>query len=401
MNLHILALNMHNVLTSSIPGDVPDDQYDAARTARAAKAFGIATGVTAAERAEALASAEAFLRQGASNETISNVHLADVIRLLEGKRIPHFVTPALGANEKVVRDGAPAQPPEKLKLSFRLAAGHGVAPTSFLRTGAFTSQLEGVQVFDVLGMPGVKVERGAKPLNESHLAVVMFLLSKVTGYDVRLGTEVAFKPWDAVRVLGWSQSTQSLARLVTVCEDLRAATVRIAHNDEFDSKTAASLISSHTTSLDTRRECWTVILPAALLNALQDFRTFIKFETLSALPRGAARMLFCFLSSEKKDETTWDEDALAAMIGLTSSQQVERRRTMKEALEVLQAGVHTVKQRGKAIKTPDRCEVVETKNGINLRSIGEAVTKTFEPVVASFEFKKGRDGTRRVTIIKA
>lgn len=400
MNLHPLAIAMHEILATRIPSSVPDSEVDAARTQRATNSFDLANAVSGAERAAASASIEEFLEGSFRGDEINRTLLGDVLCLLDGRRVPNFEPRPFAADSDNC-EGEMAKPLEAIGFRFKLAAGHGVAPTSFLRVGAFTSRLEGVQIFDVLGMPGVKVERGARPLKESHLMVLIYLLSRVKNYDGRLGACVAFNPWDCVRGLGWSLSTQSLERLVDACDDLQEATLRIAHGDIFDSKTAASLISSHTSSLDNHKRNWTVVLPAALLNALQDYRTFVRFETLSALPRGAARMVYCFLRSEKASESTWDEDAFAAMVGLTSQDPAQRRRKLREALEVLQSGVHTVKPRGEAINAVGRCEIVETKQGIKLRSIGESVTKTFDPVVATFSFKKDRDGTRRVTITKA
>ena len=156
--------------------------------------------------------------------------------------------------------------------------------------------------------------------------MLVYLCSLVKGYDGRLGAEVKFRPRDAIKALGWSDNTQSLERLQGICEDLRAATLRIRHGDEFDTETAAALVASHTTSLDQRKAGWSATLPAALLNALQAFRTFVKFDTLAALPNGVPTMLYLFLRSEKSTTSEWDVQELTTVLGMTSTSLPERRR---------------------------------------------------------------------------
>ena len=288
-----------------------------------------------------------------------------------------------------------------IAMKFRVVAGHGVAPTSFLRSKAFTSQAPGLQLFSVLGMSNVKVERGERPLKESHLKVLIYLCSLVRAFDGKLGAEVKFRPRDAIKVLGWSDNTESLERLQRICEDLRAATLRIRHGDEFDTETAAALVASHTTSLDQRKAGWSVTLPAALLNALQAFRTFVKFDTLAALPNGVPTMLYLFLRSEKSTTSEWDVQELTTVLGMTSTSLPERRRKLTTALEVLTAGVRTVKARGEALQRGNHAvEVVETKEGIGLRAT-EGILRTFEPVVSAFDFRKNGRGELLVSITKA
>lgn len=280
--------------------------------------------------------------------------------------------PTVAAN---VKNQADERAPKKtdfddavIAMTFKVAVGHGVAPTSFLRSKAFTSQAPGLQLFRVLGMPNVHVERGERPLKESHLKVLIYLCSLVRDYDSRLGAEVKFRPRDAIKALGWSDNTESLKRLKGICEGLRATTLRIRHGDKFDTETAAALVASHTTSLNQRKTGWSATLPAALLNALQAFRTYVKFGTLAALPNGVPTMLYLFLRSEKSTTSEWNVQELTTVLGMTSTSLPERRRKLTTALEVLTSGVRTVKARGEALQSGNQAvEVVETKEGIGPR----------------------------------
>lgn len=278
------------------------------------------------------------------------------------------------AFELTIQEAAPApEAPAPVELGYSLKAGHGVAPTAFVRSGLFGGTTD--SLLTVLGMKNVVVEREGEALTATHLQVMTYLLSLVRSFDADLGAAVKFGAWEAVKTLGWTKATQSLARLRDAIDALAATTIRVI--DGINKQEAAPLVALRRTSLDARDE-WTVQLPATLLAHLRH-RTFLALDTLAALPAGAATWLYSFVQSERSNESEWDVSDLAEAAGLTSSNPYEISRKLKTALETLKAGA------------------VETK----ARGAGGVVVKKFRPVLKSFQFRKTADGKQRVSLVKA
>src|SRR3546814_11076067 len=76
-------------------------------------------------------------------------------------------------------------------------------------------------------MPMVKVERSGPALGETQLLVLAYLVSLMEGYHAIDGALVEFTPWDAVRGLHWTRSSQSVVRLQTALDGLAVTRVRI------------------------------------------------------------------------------------------------------------------------------------------------------------------------------
>lgn len=288
------------------------------------------------------------------------------------------------------------RPIKTRKLPYDLIEGYGAAPTAFVRSGLFNGTGNGQRIFKVLGLPHISIERAGNPLGQNHLQTLMLAISLVRDYDEKLGTTVAFKPWDAIRTLGWSKSTQSLKRLKDAIDQLRGTTVRVVLNADSQTEEAAPLIARALTSMD-ERTSWEVQLTSTLLNALAEYRTFLKFETLAALPNGAASWLYAFLQSEARDKTEWDLEDIAQAAGLTSGNPYEIKRKLKAALETLKAGSTEVKARGKAVYAEGKGELTEQGDRLVVKSTS-STTKTFEPALKAYAFRKTQSGKERVTI---
>ncbi|MDF3886724.1 RepB family plasmid replication initiator protein [Cupriavidus basilensis] len=257
---------------------------------------------------------------------------------------------------------APQQPESTLSIktrSYPLYKGVGAAPPAFVRSPLFANRDPGNQIFGVLGLKQVTVERGEEPLNETHLLALANLISMAESYDEKLGATVTFGPWDAVRTLEWTRSTQSLKRLEDAIEALARTTVRIVREGG-EAHEAAPLIARRVFS---SRKHWEVQLTATLLAHLNEFRTYVNFSTLKKLPNGASLRLYLFIMSEKATRTEWSLDELAALAGLSSNDTGHVKRKLKAALDVLVDGVRTVKARGKAVKKHPAARAVQLENG--------------------------------------
>jgi hypothetical protein len=208
---------------------------------------------------------------------------------------------------------------------------------------------------------------------------------------------LTFNPWDAVRTLRWTHSTLSVKRLRDAIELLSKNTVRIVDTN-FAQEEAAPLVA--------RRAYvegkWEIQLTATLLTALERFRTFINFDTLSKLPNGAASRLYLFISSEKSQITEWPLAELAALAGLSSANTGHLKRKMTEALETLKLGSHTVKARGKALQesADAKCETKEDGSKVFRATEKTSVTYKFQPILEDFEFRLDRNGKERVALTK-
>src|SRR3546814_502165 len=147
--------------------------------------------------------------------------------LAETQQASLFVQPAAitdcgGQEEKSAATPQPAQ-----SLGFDLNPEAGALPTAYVRSALFSDADSKPQVFDVLGMSMVKVERSGPALGETQLLVLAYLVSLMEGYHAIDGALVEFTPWDAVRGLHWTRSSQSVVRLQTALAGLAVTPVRI------------------------------------------------------------------------------------------------------------------------------------------------------------------------------
>lgn len=296
---------------------------------------------------------------------------------------------------------AEAQKPatSKVAMGYEVYSGRGVAPTSFLRTATFASEVPGLQLFPVLGMPNVAVERGTQPLDTAHLHVLIYLAAQVREYDPSLGANVTFRPRDAIVALGWTDNGASIRRLRDVLEALAGTTIRIREGDEFDSQEAASVVGRRVTRLEDRSQ-WEVQLLSTLLRALVRFHTYVDLRMLAVLPNGAATRLYLFLCSERNTESEWDVEKFADIAGLSSANAAHVKRKMAAALQVLVDGVVTKRARGKAVYMPGKGELDFNAKGKLVVSSSRSRLVDFPPVVDSFSFRKDGRGRERVKIVK-
>jgi hypothetical protein len=296
-----------------------------------------------------------------------------------------------------VADSTPGEPGVVKPLCYPIYAGCGAAPTALLRSATFSSPKKGPQVFPVLGIKNVTVERGSEPMDHTNLMTLAYLISLVKTYDTKLGVTITFNPWDAVRTLRWTHSPQSVTRLNDAIELLSKNTVCIVDTNFVREEAAPFVARRALTGLN-----WEVQLTATLLTALERFRTFINFEVLSKLPNGAASRLYLFISSEKSQTTEWPLDALAELAGLSSANSDHRKRKITEALETLKLGSHTVKARGKALKqnADAKCETKKDGSKVFRATEKTSVTYKFQPILEAFEFRLDRNGKERVSLTK-
>lgn len=287
----------------------------------------------------------------------------------------------------------------KVPVGYEVYAGRGVAPTSFLRTATFASEVPGIQLFPVLGMPNVAVERGAQPLDTTHLHVLIYLAAQVQEYDPSLGANVTFRPRDAILALGWTDNGASKTRLRDAVEALAGTTIRIREGDEYDTQEAASVVGRRVTRLEDRRQ-WEVQLLSTLLRALVRFHTYVDLRMLAVLPNGAATRLYLFLCSERNRESEWDVERLAAIAGLSSADAAHLKRKMAAALQVLVDGVVTKRARGKAVYAPGKGELDFNAKGELVACSTSSHLVHFPPVVDCFSFRKDGRARERVKIVK-
>lgn len=281
-------------------------------------------------------------------------------------------------------------------IPYELHNGHSAAPTAFLRSALFSNTQSGHQIFKVIGLPNIQVERAGTPLAEGHLQALLYLISLVRDYDVKNGQTVEFNPWNAVRTIGWTKSSQSLHRLNAALEAMQNTKVRIVHDIASETQELAPLIGRIFCSMDNRKK-WEVQLTATLLTAVSEFRTFLKFETLAALPNGTAFWLYAFIQSEANKKTEWDLDELAEAAGLTSTNRYHIKEILKAALDILVAGRVEVKARGKAVQTKDRGMLDTRGNKLVVKSTSSKV-KIFPPPLKAYSFTKTATGKNRLVI---
>jgi hypothetical protein len=278
-------------------------------------------------------------------------------------------------------------------------AGYGASHPALLRSAVFTDTCREERVFKALGFVGTTIERTGEPLNLDDMHALVYAISKLKNWNSE-GTTIAVDAWEAVVTLGWAKNTQSVRRLLACFERMQMTRIRI--EDQATGSGESSQIVGKVTYAADRRTKWMVHLNSTLLDAIADrYPTFLKLEALAALPGGAPTWLYGFICSEAREFTTWDEDELTAMAGLTSSNKYKRREKLKCALDTMVAGVVEVKARGRGVHNEHRGELTENKDGrIVLRSTASKL-KTFEPVLVGFRFVKTKGGKSRVELHKA
>jgi hypothetical protein len=297
---------------------------------------------------------------------------------------------------------AQAQVRTARKLPFELHEGYSASPTALVRTAFFTNPEPGTQIFKVLGMSNVHVERGQFPMNATHLMVMVYLVSLVREWDEKLGANLVFNAWDALRTMGWSTNKLSLQRLKDAIDCLAGTTVRVYLDFETDRQEAAPMVARRVTEMSKGKySAWEVQLTSTLLNLLSEYHTFLNFETLAALPSGCTTWLYVFIASEKNKESEWDLDDLARLAGLASPNPYTIKSKLKAALETLVRGSVEVKARGAAVRNIEgRGELVDNANGELVVRSTTSTTKTFSPPLGAFCFRKTQKGKERVKLIK-
>lgn len=297
---------------------------------------------------------------------------------------------------------AQAQVRTTRKLPFELYEGYTASPTALARTAFFTNLEPGTQIFKVLGMNNVQVERGQFPLNATHFMVMVYLVSLVREWDEKLGASLVFNAWDALRTMGWATNKLSLQRLKAAIDCLAGTTVRVYLDFETDRQEAAPIVARRVTEMTKGKySAWEAQLTSTLLNLVSEYHTFLSFETLAALPSGCTTWLYAFIASEKNKESEWDLDDLARLAGLASSNPYAIKSKLKAALETLVRGSVEVKARGAAVRNiKGRGELVDNANGELVVRSTTNTTKTFSPPLGAFCFRKTQKGKERVKLIK-
>src|SRR3546814_494368 len=194
-------------------------------------------------------------------------------------------------------------------------------------------------------MPMVKVERSGPALGETQLLVLAYLVSLMEGYHAIDGALVEFTPWDAVRGLHWTRSSQSVVRLQTALDGLAVTRVRIIQ-DAAQAPEAAPVLRLSKGWQNAKR--LKVQLTAAFVLDLKAYHTYVRLDILHMLPNGAATRLYLLLYSEKYQSTTWPMRELACIAGLSSKNEHHVKEKLQQALTILVEGVHCVKARGVA-----------------------------------------------------
>ena len=284
------------------------------------------------------------------------------------------------------------------RIDYSVFEGGGVAPTMLLRTGVFAdaSTDENARVLKALGFKNATIERWGKVLNQDHLFTLAYTVALVREWDDN-GTTVRFNAWEAVRAFGWAVNTASVRRLKSALEDLQMTRIRVVYNADTEREGTAPIVGRCLTEM-TERSRWEVQLNSVLLDMLLDYRTFLSFNTLAALPQGTATWLYAFIATHE-GTTTWDLDELAAAAGLTSANPYEVKRKLKAALDILVDGVVEVKARGKATHQDGKGELVEENGRLVVRST-TTTTKTFTPPIKAYNFTKTAKGKPRVELIR-
>lgn len=284
--------------------------------------------------------------------------------------------------------------------SFKRAAfaGYGAAHPALLRSAVFTDRTPEERVFEVLGFKKTAIERAGEPLCLDDLHSLVYAISKVRDWGDQ-GTTVAIDAWQAVVALGWAKNTQSVLRLRASYERMQVTRIRI--EDPETGKGESAPIVGKVTYGNDKKTKWTVQLTSTLLDAIAErYPTFLKLQTLAALPSGAPTWLYGFICSEANEVSTWDEDKLTSFAGLYSGNKHKRRKKLKEALDLMVAGVVEVKARGSAVQSVQRGELTETKDGRLVLRATSSKLKTFEPVLVGYRFVKTTKGKSRVELHK-
>lgn len=398
MQLEPVVQALHDVLARVPPKNSSLDAMREFHRTKNLEAQMIACHVTKARREELVSHIHAYIRATSLSETTRMVLMSCQGTLESTANSP------LSAGESASQTSENTS----CELPFEIYEGHTAASTALLRTAFFADAEPGTRIFQALGMKFVEVERGAVPLNDTHLVVTAYLVSLVRTWDKKLGANLVFNAWDAVRKLGWAVSTLSLQRLKDAIDCLANTTVRVyLHLDEelnFDTEReeAAPMIARRVTEMRKEKYSqWEVQLTSTLLNILGEHHTFLSFETLAALPSGCTTSLYAFVATEKNKISEWDVESLGKICGLTSQSLDETKRALKKALLTLISGSVTVKTRGRAVRDVEgRGELVENSKGeLIVRSTG-SVTRTFSPPLEAFEFRKTQKGKYRVKLIK-
>lgn len=284
-------------------------------------------------------------------------------------------------------------------LGFDLYPEAGALPTAFVRSAVFSDPAHTPQIFDVLGMPSVKVERSGPALGETQLLVLAYLVSLVQGYDGQDGALVEFVPWEAVRMLRWTRSSQSVARLEKALHGLAETRVRIIQDVAQASQAAPPLCLSEGWRDDKR---WRVQLTAAFILDLEAYHTYARLDVLHKLPNGVATRLYLFLCSERHRSTTWPMRELARLAGLTSIDEHHVKAKLQQALTVLVEGVHCVKARGMARSKRDShvLGMPFPADALLPTASAKFTVHTFPPILAAFDFRRDRHGRWRVLLEK-
>lgn len=299
-----------------------------------------------------------------------------------------------GQEEKPTATPQPAQ-----TLDLDLAPDAGALPTAFVRSALFADGDSETQVFDVLGMPMVKVERSGPALGETQLLVLAYLVSLVEGYDSIDGALVEFTPWEAVRGVYWTRSSQSVVRLQKALEGLAVTQVRIIQAAA-QAPEAAPVLRLSNDWQDAKH--WKVQLTAAFIRDLQAYHTYVRLDVLHKLPNGVTTRLYLLLYSEKYQSTTWPVRELAHLAGLTSRDEHHVKDKLQQALTVLVQGVHCVKARGVAVSKHESLGLgtpLEANKTLSATS-AKLTVHTFTPILATFDFRRDRHGRLRVQLEK-
>lgn len=279
--------------------------------------------------------------------------------------------------------------------------GNGAMHPALLRSAAFTDTSQ-ERIFEVLGFTGTTIEReSTKPLSLAHLHALVYAISKVKGWGDN-GTTVEVEVWEALKTMGKATNKQSAQALLETYEDLQTTRIRMLHGTPDGAGESAPIVGKVKYNDPTKTHLgWKVQLTSTLLDAIAErYPTFLRLDTMAALPNGGCTWLYGFIASEAHEHSTWDEDKLATMAGLTSGSKYKRREKLREFLDTLVAGEVKVKARGKATHSEEHGELAWSKNGqISVRATTTKV-KTFEPVLHGFRFIKTSKGKSRVELHK-
>lgn len=295
-------------------------------------------------------------------------------------------------------------------VPFKVYDGRGVMNTRFLRCGLFGGAAADERLPVLKSKTGDWVQcRGAR-LHQDHLDVMLALFRRTTGtYDVRLGEEIIFNPYELCQALGMAVNSTSLVKLASWIKDLQSAVIELhepqgPHPERPVSTPLLSNLDNEVAKdevdgrpLPRGRVMWSVVVPAPVYKSFVASRLFsaIRLDVRLALESPFIRWLSAYMSTHEPGYIlALDMPTLAQAGGLRIATDTEHgrrnlRRQVRAAFATLASGtVETA--RGRRRLTDEEAQdaqrqgqpLIEVEEGSAKGFYARALAvKTFEPMV--------------------